>query len=73
LGWDQLQQFNAARNFLNIPLDEHIKAKDYNEALEYIERLKEIPILNLGPWFIAQLEFKALEIKDRLRRRKQRK
>ena len=71
LGWEKLQEFNASRNFLNKPLDEHIKAEDYEEALEHIERLKEIPVVYLGAWFVAQLELKALEVKDWLRRRKQ--
>jgi hypothetical protein len=71
LGWEQLQEFNTTRNFLNRPLDKSIKAEDYEEALEHIERLKEVPAFNLSAWFIAQLELKALEIKECLRRRKQ--
>lgn len=70
LGWKQLQEFNSARNFLNRPLDENIKAEDYEEALEHIERLKEIPVIYLGGWFVAQLELIALKIKGVRRSRK---
>ena len=71
LGWEQLQEYNASRNYLNKPLDEHIQAEDYEEALEHIERLKEVPVSNLGAWLTAQLELKALEVKDWLRRKKE--
>lgn len=71
LGWDELKQYNDVRNFLNKPLDEHIESKDYEEALEYVERLKEIPVSHFMSWLSAMAELKALEIKDRIRRRKE--
>jgi len=70
-GWEELTQYNETRNWLNKPLDEHVKSEDYEEALEYVERLKEIPLFNLASWLQAQVELKALEIKDLIRRQKE--
>lgn len=70
LSWEDMVKYNDTRNWLNKPLDQHIKANDYEEALEYVERLKEIPLFNFASWLQAQIELKRLEIKDRLRARK---
>ncbi len=71
LGWEELKQYNDVRNFLNKPLDEHIKPEDYEEALEHIERLKEVPIFNFTSWLRAQVELKSLELKAWIRKRKE--
>lgn len=52
-------------------MDEHIRPEDYEEALEYIERLKEVPISNFIFWLRAQVELKSLEIKAWIRRQKE--
>ena len=71
LGWEELKRYNDVRNWLNKPLDEHIKAEDYEEALEYVERLKEIPLFNFASWLRAQVELRALELKDQIRKQKE--
>lgn len=71
LGWEELKKYNDVRNWLNKSLDEHIKSEDYEEALEYVERLKEIPLFNFASWLKAQVELKALELKDRIRKQKE--
>jgi len=71
LGWEELKEYNDVRNWLSKSLDEHIKSEDYEEALEYVERLKEIPLFNFASWLKAQVELKALELKDLIRRRKE--
>lgn len=73
LGWEELKKYNDIRNWLNKSLDEHVRAEDYEEALEYVERLKEIPLFNFASWLKARVELKALEMKDALRRRKEKK
>lgn len=70
LSWEHLARYNDARNWLNKPLDEHIKANDYEQALEYVERLKEIPLFNFASWLQAQVELKGLEIKDAIRKKR---
>ena len=71
LGWEELKEYNDVRNWLNKSLDEHVKAEDYEEALEYIERLKEVPIFNFASWLKAQVELKVLELKDRIQKQKE--
>lgn len=71
LGWEELKKYNDVRNWLNKSLDEHIKSEDYKEALEYVERLKEIPLFNFASYLKAQVELKALELRDLIRRRKE--
>ena len=71
LGWDEQQKYNDVRNWLNRPLDEHIRKEDYEEALEHVERLKEIPLFNLASWLKAKVELKALEVKNQIRKRKE--
>ncbi len=71
LGWKELKEYNDIRNWLNKSLDEHVRAEDYEEALEHIERLKEIPIFNFASWLRAKVELKALELKDLARRKKE--
>lgn len=67
--WEQLARFNEIRNFLKIPLDKNIKPQDYEEALEYVERLKEEKPSNFSSWLRAKLELKILELKDFVRRK----
>lgn len=69
-GWEEMMEYNNVRNFLNKPLNEHLRAQDYEEALEYVERLKEIPFFNIASWLEAQVKLKILEIKDYIRRRR---
>ena len=71
MGWEELKEYNDVRNWLNKSLDEHVKAEDYEEALEYIERLKEVPIFNFASWLKAQVELKVLELKDRIQKQKE--
>jgi hypothetical protein len=71
LGWEELKQYNNVRNWLNKPLDKHIEAQDYEETLEHIERLKEVPVFNFASWLAARVELKALEIKDWIRKQKE--
>lgn len=71
LGWEELKQYNNVRNWLNKSLGEHIKSEDYEEALEYVRRLKEVPIFNFASWLKAQVELKVLELKDRIRKQKE--
>lgn len=70
LSWEDMARYNDIRNWLNKPLDEHIKASHYEEALEHVERLKEVPLFNFASWLKAQVELKGLEIKDTLRRKR---
>lgn len=68
LGWDELKKYNDVRNWLNKSIDEHVKSEDYEEALEHVEQLKEIPLFNFASWLKAKIELKALKIKDRIRK-----
>lgn len=71
LGWEELKKYNDVRNWLNKPLDGHVKSEDYEEALEYVERLKEIPLFNFVPWLKARVELKAFELNDWIQRQKE--
>ena len=71
VGWEELKKYNDIRNWLKKPLDEHVRSEDYEEALEYIERLKEISIFNFAPWLGAQVELKTLMLKDWIRKQKE--
>ncbi|MBI4085834.1 MAG: hypothetical protein HY433_01155 [Candidatus Liptonbacteria bacterium] len=69
-GWEELTQYNDVRNWVKQPLDEHITSADYDKALEYIERLKEVKPSDLVTWLTARLQLKSLEIKAWLRNKK---
>lgn len=71
LGWEELKKYNDVRNWLKKPIDEHIKSEDYEDALEYVERLKEIPLFNFAAWLKAQVKLKMLEIKAQIRKQKE--
>jgi hypothetical protein len=67
--WEKLKKFNDIRNFLKSPIDTHIKAEDYEEALEYIERLQEDGSSSFVSWLRSRLVLKALALKDFIRRK----
>ncbi len=67
--WEKLKKFNDIRNFLKSPIDTHIKAEDYEEALEYIERLQEDGSSSFVSWLQSRLVLKALTLKDFIRRK----
>ncbi|GEM_PF-3753553 len=69
-GMEELKEYNDIRNWLAKPLDEHISSANYDEALEYIERLKEVPSSDFVTWLTARLQLKALGIKAWLRNKK---